>query len=340
MTSVYRQSDHTLESKNTSSYGLNPQFRFKNLRPGENYVFEAVVIDNNGQPTTKKLDETMDNRMRFSTVSTVNPPNLATDRLKCTASEIVIPTKISNHQNIAYGYICMKRNTVENTSQVEDIEVARKTIDINEFGFPKSVELNPVIKISNLQPSTAYTITLTAINEYGKTQQITLSATTANIVPELQFTGGISIDFNPIETTISWKPNIEPHSGKVKVFSRDKSRSFEAVAIKVKDSLVAKIPYDDITKIIQWKNANAQEVPSISVMMDDDKGNVKEAWVSITFSVPNKDQINASRVLTKDQKDKLIDASDKLVEASGNPGRKVKWQDLVTVGIPILLQLL
>jgi hypothetical protein len=339
-TAVYRKSDHTLEKSIISSYGLSPNFHFSNLRPGEIYTFEAIVIDNNGVETMKKLDATLDNRMEFTTALRRDPPNLGTDRVQSTAGEITIPIKISNHQNVACKYVCTKRNTLNNTSVVEDIEVAKKDIELNEFGLPLKTEPNPEIKISNLQPSTTYTITLTVANDFGKNQQIVLSVATTNPIPELQFTGGISIDFNPLQTTISWKPNIEAHAGKVRIISRDQKSLFETNADKVKDSLIAIIPYDDISKIIEWKNKNTKEVPYISVTMDDGKGNTKEALVSITLSVPTKEQITTNKTLSSDQKNQLLDASKKVLDASGNPKKDIKWQDLVSLGVPILLHFL
>jgi len=321
-----------------SSYDSRAKIHFKNLLPNKKYFIRTVVIDEaNNEIRGTVLDFKGESKLNIHTSDKIDDPDIDFQDLASTANSITIPCVVVNGQKVTYSYECNKITTVRN---VQHKTLAnRRTISPDELGKYANVETDPTIVIKDLNPESDYEIILNVYNEYGRQKQRVFTRPTLKSTESLKFVNGLIVNYNPLQTSISWKVNIKPDSAKIsfmkadKTFVISKTADFDASTM----TCSTKIDYAQFLQLINLKDA-AQTPPVIVASMKDKTGNELEIPLSVTFSIPTTAEINAANNLTQPTKDSLTSAITKVTTAKANETKKkLSWTDIVQLGIPILL---
>lgn len=322
-------------------YDQFPKFHFIKLAPDKKYFIRAAVIDLVGKEKKgsvydfKSDPENLIVKTKYNvqspTLSLINKPKIGSDKIEISYRE-------NNAQKVALGYICEKLVKMDDGSFVKE-KVDSKDIDLDINGNLPDANTTPSFKINKLEPNQDYFITVKGINEFGKSVSFNYNLKTTEVNKELQFIGGIYINYNPIETVITWKTNKKPGTQNVVIKSADGKTKFLQDAEYRNDSCIATLNYSQFQQMINAKEGSNKNVPMIVVSMTDENNVVKTIEMKISYTIPSKEDIAKTQGIENSAKENLSAAVSEITDAVSNK-KKVKWERLVQLGLPLVLGLL
>lgn len=321
-------------------YDQFPKFHFIKLAPDKKYFIRAVVIDPTGKEKRGSVYDFKSDpeNLIVTTKFNVQSPNLTLlSKPKIFSDKIEMTYKENNGQKIALGYICEKLVKLPDNSYVKE-KIDSKDIDLDVNGNLSDANSSPTLKISKLEPNEEYFVTVKGINEFGKSTLLNYSIKTTEVNKELQFIGGIYINYNPIETVVAWKANKKPGNPTVIIKSADGQTKILQDAIYRNDSCVATLNYSQFQQIINTKEGNNKTVPVIVASMTDENNVVKSIEMKISYTLPNKEEISKAKGIENSVKESLSSAVSEVSEAVSN-NKKIKWERLIQLGLPLVLGL-
>lgn len=325
----------------TCSYNDSPIAVFRNLTREKAYYLRSVVVNENGNEKKNTiLDYKVEKKLNVKTKPTLPNANIMWNatKIKLFGDHAEVPLLVTNGQPVAIGYI-LKKVVDNNGLDVEEL-IEKKELKSDNLGAYSDLQINPSIKLKNLEPNTKYKIEVVAANEFGKETELPLTITTTSIKPELQFVNGIEINYNVLKTIISWKTNSKPKEARVVVKNEDGTATFSIKAnySGVDSSCKAELNYADFLQMNSFKSGTGK-LPIILAEMDGGDQAIKQMAFRISFSVPNPSDVKVSN-LDKSNKNELTNAIQLLNDAKNHTNKKIKWNEIAKVGLPLVLNFL
>lgn len=339
--SVYDGINSTPVDSAISIYDQFPKFHFIKLAPDKKFYVRAVVMDQAGKEKKGSIYDYKSDPENLTVKTKYNVPNPAlilVNKAKASPDKIEIAYRETNGQKVALGYICEKLITLDDGTVIKE-KVEAKEADLDVNGNLIEATAAPAIKISKLEPETNYFVTVKALNETGKSQLYNYSIKTPEVTKELQFVGGIFINYNPIETVIAWKVNKKPNNPAVTIKSSDGKTKFTQDADYKNDSCFVKLNYSQFQQMINANDGSSKKIPLIVASMTDENNVLRSIELRISYTLPSKEDISKNTEIAGAAKETLTAAVTEVSEAvSGN--KKIKWEKLLQLGLPLLLGIL
>ncbi|XP_053398231.1 fibronectin-like [Mercenaria mercenaria] len=199
----------------TSSSHVVEGYTVTSLRPGTTYMFRVLTENEMFNSTTYGQSQCMTKAKLSEPPSDLKAAAVSSRNITVTWNE---PSNIYSEEN--YGYVIQLRRNDEcvkevvyrcsnclGTFQPTDLENMCDSEDRHLLSKTK-VELSGLqsYQYISLQPDTAFTVSGTAVNNLGKGNTVTISATTREEVPQRPYNVEIS-DIGTTSFTVSWSMN-------------------------------------------------------------------------------------------------------------------------------------
>ncbi|MEM6767612.1 MAG: hypothetical protein AAF655_21925 [Bacteroidota bacterium] len=192
---------------------------------------------------------------------------------------------------------------------------------------------------TSLKHDKEYKIIVELFGEFGTTKSEKMKRTDKY---PLGFDGPISMNFNRIESEITWKAKGNPKLGRLILINpNDTSDHYSFKADQDGNFFKVSLDYNSITKI--WSNEMSSTksnavVPIIKVLIIDENGYSRTQSSRVSFSLPDKEKLKKAKkdeLISEDEEKQIL----KVIEAIDGK-KKFKWEDLITAGIPLILSFL
>ena len=217
------------------------------------------------------------------------------------------------------------------------------TLKPNEFGQIENINDISEIKITNLKANTEYDFRFTFYDKDGQMTDVYKNYTTSDRPLNLDFIDGVKVDFNALNSIISWKFNKKPSLAYANFQTEDGLTHIQTNATITKDSCYVKLDFSKFNGLLGLAKKNINNTPKINVVMKDEKGIEKKISFQVGISIPTESEIKAANNLTEKKKNEMIESTEeirKYLKEPSSSGGKIKWDKLVEIGIPIILSLI
>lgn len=320
--------------KTSEFEGKDVYFTTRNLAPETDYQLEVDVLDLAGNKIPgKHFDYNNYPKFKFRTAK---DPQIQITNFEVNAYDDNINVRVNTNKEYLVKVKCYRNSNA--SVNVERVRSQGNTLSQNrlkEFEEPMR-KGESGFTFPSLSFGEEYVVEIEVVNKYG--EKISRSKTVKTDANGFDFNGPIAFNLNTLNSQIRWKANGVLRSGKVRIFNSVSSQRYFTDELKpsAQNEFISNLDYDDIVKILRGKEEDG--VPIIEVSMTDKYGKSKKLSTTIDFSIPSKKEVEEAHkkeLINDNQKDHIL----KVIDGYKN-GKKFKWEDIVTTGLPLILSFL
>jgi hypothetical protein len=343
---VYRHGNTSLDQDPIfSSYDVNPVVQIGNLLPNTRYSIEAIVVNYNKVETKLSALPKDFPSLNFTTMPRIDNPFVSQLPHRIDGTTIALPFN-TNNERLVISFTCYRIVNVGGRRVRNESVSYNKNVNANKFGIIEEFPLDDGVTIQGLEPETEYDIDMSFYNRFGKFTFLTLNYKTDDRPKLLDFEGGISFDFNVLNSKITWETTKRATRAYIDFEVPDGSTQIIKEAVYLNDSICSvDLNLNDFKSLLNIKTANRiVGLPQINAHIVDEKGNGKTASFRIVFSLPDQNTINRNGGSLSDAQKAAISEAAKEVNSFNTgqtPGnKKIAWDKIAQVGLPIIMSFL
>lgn len=322
-----------LFEKRSDDLGTTHPFSFDNLAPNRTYHMKATVLDWTGTKTNTTLTG-LD--LNFSTAMADSGPVLAFEStpVERTANTITFAFTLTEPAFVRFE--CRER--IPGTTSTKP---CRKTYvgeaEVSQVGRPlgtaRQIGRN-VVTVDGLDPDQEYEFVPAGHDVLGlKLTEAQAERRLFKTSQRLDFKGPVRVQIEPAGIKVQWSPTTPPTKGTVRIkFGTKTLVDVDAPYDAASNTAEATVALTALAALLDRQPSNAATLPVIEILMNGNGTELSREFV-VGFAVPKPDTPG----LTKEQKEAAKAVTDSITQPSR---KKIKWQELVQLGLPIVLSFL